>query len=464
MRLVDAAALLTLALLNVNVAAATVADVPSPFYFRVYLKDKGANTFSVTEPDMFLSSASVERRMLREAPVDESDFPVSTDYLNAIVAVGAQPVVTSRWLNTVAVACNDSATATVIAALDCVDSLKFLHTAPPLPDTARCASSNEPLLKAETSASQYNVYGEALQQAEFVNGVKLHNAGFRGRDVRIAVIDAGFMNVERIEAFAQTHIIATRNIVSPSRSVFCEDRHGTRALSCLAANLDGVMVGSAPEASYILVKSEDQRAEFPLEEDLWAAAVEYADSFGVDIISSSLGYFRFDELTDYYTVSELNGTTAFCSRIAAVAASKGHLLVVSAGNEGASDWQKVTFPADVDGILTVGSCDKEKERSSFSSYGTTADYRIKPDVVALGSGVCVIDSDGQTVYANGTSFSSPIVAGFIACLMQAFPLLKNYQLIQLVKQTASRSLNPDVQLGCGIPDMYNAYLKAHANN
>jgi len=437
---------------------------PSIHLFRVYLKDKGAHSFPIDNPKAFLSAAAVERRRRYNLPFDETDLPVSQAYLKRLQNVGARPIVASRWLNTVAVACADSSAAFTIAALNFVDSLKYLYLAPDstLLSTTPCKEKKK-LLKSDETPEENNIYGNALEQIRLVNGDKLHQHGFRGKGVRIAVIDGGFMNVNRLEAFAKTDIIATRNFVHPHRSVFCDDEHGPKVFSCLAANLKGIMTGAAPEASYLLIKSEDESGEFPIEEDLWAAAVEFADSFGVDVISSSLGYFRFDNIDDYYTPDELDGNTAFCSRIASIAALKGHLLVVSAGNEGNSDWRNITFPSDAELVLAVGGCNSKKEHCNFSSYAAAPDERIKPDIVALASGVCVLDAFGHTHFNSGTSFSAPLVAGFLACLKQAFPKLPNADLVKLLKDVSSHSDKPDRYLGYGIPDFEQAFLKLQHN-
>lgn len=429
------------------------------YCFRLYLKDKGASSFGITSPEAFLSAASVERRMLREIFVDETDFPVSQAYMDELTAAGVCPVVQSKWMKTVVVESPDSAVVEKLKTIPFVDSLKCVwngagrqEVLPCKEDTSRFWSMDSPLEQP---------YGYAESQVEMLNGLPLHTSGYRGRDVRIAVIDAGFLNVDRIDAFSSMSLLDTRNMTFPGRNVFCEDDHGTKVLSCIAANLPGVMIGTAPDASFLLIKSEDTRGEYPIEEDLWVAAVEYADSVGIDIISSSLGYFRYDSMADYYRRSDLDGQTAFVSRAAGIAAKKGMLIVCSAGNEGGNEWEKVTFPADVPDVLTVGSITSDKEKSSFSSVGMTADYRIKPDVVALGTMVCVTGSAGQVQYMNGTSFSAPIVAGMAACLWQAFPLLKNTELIELIKDSSSRYQQPDVQLGYGVPDMFNAYNKAN---
>ncbi len=319
------------------------------------------------------------------------------------------------------------------------------------PDTSRFLTPDVPL---------ENLYGYAESQIKMLNGIKLHQAGYRGKGVRVAVIDAGFMNVDRLAVFDSLNVIGTRNFVFPGADVYREDDHGTKVLSCMAANLPGVMIGTAPEASYLLLKSEDSRAEFPIEEDYWAAAAEYADSVGVDVITSSLGYFEFD--TDdslYYTQNDLDGRTAFISRAASAAAKCGLMLFCSAGNEGGSKWGKITFPSDSPDLLTVGSVTEERAKSEFSSVGFTADYRIKPDVVALGTMACVVDPTGNIRYSNGTSFSTPILAGLGVCLVQAFPWIRNRDLITLLQETAHLHRQPDAELGYGIPDVYKAYKK-----
>jgi Subtilisin-like serine proteases len=429
------------------------------YCFRVYLKDKGVSSLKLSSPEDFLSPESVERRMLWATFVDETDFPVSQSYLDELKVTGAAIVTQSKWMKTVVVESADSLIAEQLALLTFVDSVKCVWNGENRysdwecpDDTSYFASMDKPV---------ENMYGDAAEQIEMLNGMRLHDLGYRGKGMRIAVIDAGFMNVDRMDAFSSINLIGTYNVAFPKRNVFCEDDHGTKVLSCLATNLAGVMVGTAPDASYLLIKSEDTRWECPIEEDLWAAAVEYADSVGVDIISSSLGYFKYDNIQDYYKREDINGKTAFVSHIACIAAKKGILIVSSGGNEGNGEWEKITFPSDAFDVLSVGSITSEKERSSFSSVGLTADFRIKPDVVALGSRVCTIGSSGQVQYTNGTSFSTPIIAGMAACLWQAFPLLKNTEVIELIRESSSQYKKPDAQLGYGIPDMFSAYNKAN---
>ena len=279
----------------------------------------------------------------------------------------------------------------------------------------------------------------------------------------MAVIDAGFMNADRMSAFDSLRLLGTYNVVFPGRSVFTGDDHGTKVLSCLAADIPGVMVGTAPKASYLLLKSEDSDSEYPVEEDYWTAAVEYADSAGVDVISSSLGYFVFDTDELSYDRAALDGRTAMISRAAGMAADKGILVFCSAGNEGNGGWEKITFPSDAAGIFTVGAIDEDKKKSGFSSVGFTADGRVKPDAVALGSSSCVIGPGGSVRYVNGTSFATPILAGMGVCLWQSLPWLNNREMIELLHRSSSQYKHPDRELGYGIPDFYKAYKKERKN-
>lgn len=428
------------------------------YCFRVYLKDKGRSAYRVDKPDAYLSKEAVERRKRYGIPIVDADLPIASAYLDSLIAVGGKPVVQSKWFRTVVVAGTDSMLAGRLGKLSMVDSVRWVWKGESDIQTStaeekrqqRYVPADHPLKK---------VYGYAEEQISLLNGIKLHQAGFTGKGMRVAVIDAGFEHVDCISVFDSLKLLGTHNVVSPGKSVFQGDEHGTKVLSCLAANAPGVMVGTAPEASYWLIKSEDNRSEFPIEEDYWTAAVEFADSVGVDVISSSLGYFSFDVDEMGYCQEQLNGQTALISRAAKMASDKGILLFSSAGNEGASRWGKITFPADAPGIVTVGAITDKKKKSSFSSIGFTADGRVKPDVVALGTACCVIGADGDIQYSNGTSFATPILAGLGICLWQALPSLRNTEIIDLLQRNSSRFKQPDVELGYGIPNVYKIYKK-----
>ena len=372
------------------------------YRFRVYLKDKGDDGFRVEEPEAYLSRQAIERRAKNDIAVTDADFPISRSYIAMLSETGATPVVQSKWFATVVVESPDSTVAEQLQQLAIVDSVKWIwkgNLRVPAEEKRedRFVSEDEPL---------HNEYGYSYKQIKMLNGTKLHEAGFRGEGMRVAVIDAGFMNADRVSAFDSLRLLGTHNVVFPGKSVFVGDDHGTKVLSCLAADIPGVMVGTAPKASYLLLKSEDSDSEYPVEEDYWTAAVEYADSAGVDVISSSLGYFAFD--TDELSYDH-------------------------------------------------------KKKSGFSSVGFTADGRVKPDAVALGTSSCVIGPNGNVRYANGTSFATPILAGMGVCLWQSLPWLNNREMIELLHRSSSQYKHPDTELGYGIPDFYKAYKKERKN-
>lgn len=427
------------------------------WYFRVYLNDKGDSGYTLDKPEEYLSATAIKRREQYHIPITHSDIPIADSHIKLLTAHGGQVITQSRWLSTVVIEGTDSLIVDALKQISIVDSVKWVWKGTKSLLNREAENSQGILIPQETVQPSYYGYGQS--QIEMLNGIHLHASGYNGEDMHIAVIDAGFTNVDRISVFDSLQLAGTRNFVSPDESVFSGDDHGTKVLSCMAANYPGVLVGTAPKAKYWLLKSEDSRSEFPVEEDYWTAAVEFADSVGVSIISSSLGYFNFDIEEMNYSQEGLDGKTAFISRAAALAAQKGILIVCSAGNEGNNWWEKITFPSDTEDILTVGSITEEKEKSNFSSTGFTSDYRVKPDLVALGTGSCVINGNGDLLYANGTSFSTPIVAGLAACLWQSLPALNHTELIHLLQQTASQHKRPDAEKGYGIPNFDKAYKK-----
>ena len=432
-------------------------SVASPRYrFRVYLHTKGEAGYRVDKPEAFLSAEAIARRERMGIAVEADDCPIAPAILDQLAQTGVKPILTSKWMRTVVVESEDYGVEQTLRQLPMVDSVQFVWQGEATAPLDRVESGERLVPTKEPKKSPY---GYALGQIKLLNGLKLHRAGFRGQGMRVAVIDAGFLNADRMRVFDSLRLLGTYNVVSPGQSVFAEDEHGTKVLSCLAANAPGWMVGTAPEASYWLIKSEDSRSEYPIEEDYYVAALEFADSVGVAVVSSSLGYYTFDDDSLSYTQADLDGHTAFISRAAHRAAEKGLLLFSSAGNEGDSTWEKITFPADTEGILTVGSMTSQKERSRFSSKGLTADGRIKPDLVALGSGSCVVVGSGEISYGSGTSFATPILAGMGICLWQALPQLSPQELIDLLRQSGSQAERPDAELGYGLPNLYKAYKK-----
>jgi subtilisin family serine protease len=273
----------------------------------------------------------------------------------------------------------------------------------------------------------------------------------------IAVIDAGFHNADKITAMQNIQILGTKDFVDSNADIYGESSHGMSVLSCIGMNQPNVMVGTAPEASFWLLRTEDEYSEHLVEQDYWAAAVEYADSVGVDVVNTSLGYYSFDDKEKDYRLRDLDGQFALMSRQAARMADKGMVLVCSAGNSGSNAWKKITPPGDAENVLTVGAIDKQGQLAPFSSIGTTADGRIKPDVVAVGLASDVMRTNGNQGRANGTSFASPIMCGMVACLWQALPQLTAKEIIELVRSVGDRADYPDNIYGYGVPDMWKAY-------
>lgn len=423
--------------------------------YRISLKDKAATTYSLAHPEAFLSEKAIARRQKQNLPIDSTDLPVCRKYVDEIRNQGVNIVVTGKWENFVTVSCNDSTLIDRIAALPFVRTTEKVWIAPkagsPTMSTTRDSLINKPTVHPDS------IYGLAINQIQLSNGDKLHDAGFKGQGMTIAVIDAGFHNADKIEAMRNIRILGTKDFVNPQADIFAESSHGMMVLSCIGMNQPNVMTGTAPEASFWLLRSEDEYSEHLVEQDYWAAAVEFADSVGVDVLNTSLGYYSFDDKSKDYKYRDLDGHHALMSRQASRIADKGMVLVCSAGNSGMGSWKKITPPGDADNVLTVGAIDKKAILAPFSSIGNTADGRVKPDVMAVGLGSDVMGTNGNQGKANGTSFSSPIMCGMVTCLWQAHPELTAKELIELVRKSGDRAAFPDNIYGYGVPDIWKAY-------
>jgi subtilisin family serine protease len=295
----------------------------------------------------------------------------------------------------------------------------------------------------------------------------MHDAGFRGEGMQIAVFDAGFPGVDQISAlqplFQEQRLASTRNFVDGGTRVYQRSSHGTNCLAAMAGNQSGFYIGSAPKATFHLCLTEDVASEHPIEEANWLAAAEYADSAGVDIISSSLGYTTFDAPSKSYTYADMNGRTAISSRAATMAARVGILVVNAAGNEGDDPWRYISAPADADSIISVGAVDSLGNRAPFSSYGPSSDGRIKPTISAMGLAAAVLAPNGTAFRGNGTSYACPILAGMAAGFWQANPTLTAQQVIAALTGTAAQATAPTPALGYGIPNFVTAYNALHPN-
>ena len=418
--------------------------------YRISLKDKAATDYSLQKPEMYLSKKSIERRKRQGLEIDSTDLLVCKKYVDAIRKKGVHVLVTGKWDNFVTVSCNDSMLIAEIAGLPFVRSTERVWRG-----VAKRASERDSLINKPLRTD--SLYGPAITQIKMSHADRLHEAGFKGQGMTIAVIDAGFHNVDKIEAMKNINILGTRDFVNPEADIYAESSHGMSVLSCMAMNQPNVMIGTAPEASYWLLRSEDEYSENLVEQDYWAAAIEFADSVGVDLVNTSLGYYSFDDPTKNYRYRDLNGHYALMSREAAKAADKGIVVVCSAGNSGSGSWKKITPPGDAENVITVGAVNKYGVLAPFSSVGNTADGRVKPDVVAVGLGSDVMGTDGNLRHANGTSFSSPIMCGMVACLWQACPELTAKEIIELVRRSGDRAVFPDNIYGYGIPDLWKAY-------
>lgn len=422
--------------------------------YHIDLKDKAATKFSLKRPEKFLSAKALQRRQKQNLKVDSTDLPVPEAYIKAIQQTGVKVLVTSKWENFVTVSCNDTTKIEQIRALPFVKQAVKVWKAP---DSFILASRRDTIIN-DLTVNPDTIYGTGFGQIHVSNTDRLHEAGYKGQGMTIAVIDGGFHNFDRIPVLDNVKVLGTKDFVNPEADIFAESSHGLSVLSCMATNKPGVMIGTAPEASYWLLRSEDSDSEYPIEQDYWAAAVEFADSVGVDLINTSLGYNEFDDSSMNFKLRDLDGQRSVISRVASRLADKGMILVCSAGNSGNSVWKKITPPADAENVLTVGAMVWQTGViASFSSVGNTQDGRIKPDVVAAGVRANVINSHGSQGRANGTSFASPIMCGMVACLWQACPTLTAKEVMELVRQSGDRAAYPDNIYGYGIPDMWKAY-------
>ncbi|HET9571307.1 MAG TPA: S8 family serine peptidase [Bacteroidales bacterium] len=421
--------------------------------FRLYLTDKPDLTMS---PMPYrLSPAALERRSKQGIALDSTDLPIFPGYLSALREKGFLIVSQSRWMNTVVVSMADSSGLNLIKTLPFVRSAKLVWMNPAI----RKASAKRKLAsrnKYVTDSISY--YGKAETQVEMLGLDALHAAGFKGNNITIAIIDAGFLGADTISLFKNIKLKTTRDFIYPATTVYNSHFHGTAVLSLMASQQPYSIVGTAPDATYCLLRSEDNNSEFPIEEDYWAAAAEFADSIGADIINSSLGYNEFDFAPLSYTQSQLDGKTAFITKAATLAASKGMLVVSSAGNDGSKPWRKISFPSDAPEVLAVGAVQNDLSRAAFSSMGPTADGRIKPDIMALGVNNTIINGSGVLTYGSGTSYSAPLIAGMAACLWNAFPMLKSSDLRTKIIESGDRYLSPDTLYGAGVPNAQKLWL------
>jgi len=444
----------------------------APDKYWVRFTDRNNSPYSINNPGQFLSQKAINRRAAQGIPIVENDLPVNPEYVQTVINTGATLLNISKWFNSVTVYSTSPGVIAAINQLPFVLSVGKSNSEINQPEetTAKPFFENETygeipeggLTKGPASGQSYN-YGSAYNQIYMLNGIALHDLGYDGAGMTIAILDAGFLNANTIPAFSylwnNNKILGYKDFVDPANpNIFGSHSHGTSVLSTMGANLPGQFIGTAPQANYWLLRSEDGGSEYLIEELNWASAAEYADSVGADVINSSLGYTTFDNPLQNHTYQDMDGNTTPISICADMAVSKGMIVVNSAGNEGSSSWYYIGAPADGDSVFSIGAVNASGTYASFSSHGPTSDGQMKPDVVAQGSGTTIINaSTGNVTTGSGTSFSSPITAGMVSCLWQAHPNRRNTQILEAIQQSASLANNPNYQLGYGIPN----YLTAH---
>ena len=428
------------------------------YVFRVLLSDKNGTPYSIDKPKEFLSAKAITRRQRQNLKVDSTDLPVSPIYINDLKDYGVKIIGVSKWNNSLLVRSNNLSVINFLSKLPFVKGAIRVWTSPDSITSPIGRLRNHNMFnKWDTIPDKY--YGAGEEQINVLNGMKLHDEGFVGKGMTIAILDGGFMNADVISAFDKSKIEGSKNFVYPSsNSVFEETDHGTKVMSEMASYVPNILIGTAYQASFWLIRCEDRQSESLVEEDYWAEAAEFADSVGVDIINSSLGYSDFDDQSTNHRYSDMDGEKTLISHTASMLAQKGIILVNSAGNTGMGTWKKIAFPADAKDILCVGAIGKNRINAPFSGVGPTQDGRVKPDVMAIGSPAAVVTGRGTLIQDTGTSFSAPILCGLVACLWQALPQLTATEIMDLIRRSGNNYATPDNIYGYGVPDFWHAYL------
>jgi serine protease AprX len=429
-----------------------IASTVPNYYFYIQFADKNGTPYSLSNPSAFLSPRAVDRRSHRAPVYDSTDLPINPSYLAQVESLGVHLHCRSKWMNGATALLADSSKMNQVRALPFIKFVKYTGKL----DVAMPISK----IKKSPQQTQTILYGTADTQIKGVNGKYLHNLGYRGKGIQVAILDAGFTNANINTAFDSLRnrggILGTKDIANPNGNIFAADNHGANVLSIMAGNVANQYLGTAPDASYWLIHTEYAPTEYLVETDFWVSGIEFADSVGVDVVNSSLGYSTFDDASMNFTYADLNGKVCRASRAATLAGQKGIIICNSAGNDGAKPWKFISVPADASGILTVGAVATDSSSSTFSSFGPTADSRVKPEVCALGTGTGFVNTSGVISSGNGTSYSSPVMAGMMACLLQ-YETEKNpncdvQTIIQNVIKSANLYTTPTAQKGYGIPN------------
>ena len=438
--------------------------------YIIKLKNKGGTSFTFATPLPYLSQRAIDRRIKYSIAIDSTDLPVTSAYITQIRNVPNVTVLNvSKWLNAITIQTNSAAAITTINALPFVQNTSGI--------AARTADNGivsrnkfeleetitdlPPQLTERVSADFFNYGTNSYNEIHLHNGEFLHNIGLRGQGMQIAVLDNGFNNYTVLKAFDSVNlngqVLGTWDFVTREQNVSNDGSHGMNCFSTIAANIPGQFIGKAPKAAFWLYQTEDNASEYPIEEFNWVCGAERADSSGADVISTSLGYYDFDNASLSYTYSNMNGNTTISGTGADLAAKKGLMVFAAAGNEGGNSWHFIITPADGDSVVAVGAVNAAGIIGGFSSFGPSSDGQIKPDMASVGVSALVQTTSNTVGTSNGTSFACPNMAGLGTILWQAFPEYNNMKIIRALQQGGSKFTTPDDRVGYGIPNMKLAF-------
>ncbi len=425
----------------------------------VFFENKENVDQALANPISILTQKALDRKQLHNTPIDARDVPVNEAYITWIKNIsGISVFAKSKWMNCVYIRGSFEAIES-LENLDFVNHVEFADKSLNLGPITGGVLTDKFEIENQKSSIVYN-YGAATNQVEMIAANFLHEQDFTGTGIDIAVLDSGFPGVLTNPAFEtlrdQGRLLGTYNFITREETADAPSSHGAKTFSDIGGFLEDEFVGTAPGASFYLYVTEDVGQENPVEEAWWVEALERADSLGVRVVNTSLGYQDYDNPAYSHVYEDLDGFTTIAARGANHAFDKGMFLLTSAGNDGSS-FGFVATPADAAGCFSVGAVDSEELYAPFSSYGPNAAGLRKPDVMAQGVSAAVVDQNGAVDFNSGTSFSSPIMAGAIACLWQSRPQTTNAQLMQIVRESAHLFENPTDLMGYGIPNFETAY-------
>lgn len=455
-------ALIIILFISLNIGAQV-----APEKYWIQFTDKDNSTFSVANPIAFLSQRAIDRRLAQGVAITAQDFPVNASYISSVQQVASVHVLaSSKWLNGILIQTTDTAGLTQIMNLPFVDSLQSESVENPEGVRSHKMDINGKMSVHESVFSNVTEglnYGYAEDQNKMLHIEYLHDLGFTGSGMVIAVLDAGFNGTNTTAIvqplFTNNQILGTWDFVLDQPVDYASHSdHGAYVLNCMGANLPGTYIGTAPDADYWLLRTEDAPTENIIEEYNWVAGAEFADSVGADVLNTSLGYTTFDDSSKSHTYADLDGNTTIITKGADIAASKGMLVVNSAGNSGNNSWNYIGAPADGDSVLAIGAVGSDEMVTDFSSRGPSYDGRVKPNVMAMGGAVPMPNGADSVFYINGTSFSGPILAGAAACFWQSRPSYTSMEIFNAIEESSDRFTSPDDDFGHGIPNFGLAYF------